>query len=197
MTTEHITNNKNIVVLGIYPSYETLELAVDSFRLKGFRNADISALMPSNETTKQLTHSKSTKAPERAAAGSVAGVTVGGALGWLAGIGSLAIPGAGPLIAAGPIMGLLAGAATGGTLGGVLGGLAGLGVPEYEAKRYDGRVSNGGYLLTVHCDDKEWKDMALEVFKSTGAEDVSSTEEAGSEDSVNKNDKPRPIVGNY
>jgi hypothetical protein len=137
--------------------------------------------MPENLGTKDLAHKKETKAPEGATTGGVTGGVIGGALGWLAGIGALAIPGLGPFIAAGPIMGLLAGAGAGGAIGGVVGSLVGMGIPEYEAKRYEGRIKNGGILLSVHCDESDWVKRAKQILEETGAEDISSTGEASAD----------------
>ena len=131
-------------------------------------------LLPDNQSTKEFAHEKNTKAPEGTATGVAAGGTVGGTLGLLAGIGALAIPGLGPFIAAGPIMGALAGAGVGGAVGGLVGALVGMGIPEYEAKRYEGRVKNGGVLLSVHCDTSEQIARAKEILKRTGAEDIAS-----------------------
>jgi len=117
-------------------------------------------------------------------------VVLGGALGWLVGIGALAIPGLGPFIAAGPIMAALAGAGVGGAVGGLTGALIGMGIPEYEAKRYEGRVKSGGILLSVHCDSSDWTKRAKEILESTGAEDVSSAGEASAD--FAKSDKPLP-----
>src|SRR5437588_9417365 len=122
---------KNTAVFGIYPSSQSVERAVDELREAGFRSTDISVLFPENVGTKDFAHEKGTKAPEGAAAGAGTGVVLGGALGWLTGIGALAIPGVGPFIAAGPIMAALAGAGVGGAVGGVMGALIGMGVPEY------------------------------------------------------------------
>ena len=141
---------KNTSVLGIYTGYAAVERAVDELREAGFRNTDISVLFPANAGTKDFAHEKGTKAPEGATAGGGTGAIVGGALGWLAGIGALAIPGVGPFIAAGPIMAALAGGAVGGAVGGFTGALIGFGMPEYEAKRYEGRIQKGGILLSVH-----------------------------------------------
>src|SRR5206468_11149681 len=138
--------------------------------------------------TKDFAHEKHTKAPEGATTGAGTGVVVGGALGWLAGIGALAIPGIGPFIAAGPIMAALAGAGVGGTVGGVVGALVGMGSPEYEAKRYEGRVKKGGILLSVHCDSSDWTKKAKKILERTGAEDVSSTGESGAD--FAKSDRP-------
>jgi len=168
---------KNTAVFGIYRSRTAVESAVDRLRQENFRNTDISVLFPDNEGTKDFAHEKSTKAPEGTAAGATSGAVIGGGLGWLAGIGALAIPGLGPLIAAGPIVAALAGAGAGGVVGGITGALVGMGIPEYEAKRYEGRVKEGGILLSVHCDDSKWVQRAKEILEQTGAEDVSSTGE--------------------
>jgi hypothetical protein len=168
---------KNTSVFGIYPTYVAVEGAVEALRNAGFRNTDISVLFPENVGTKDFAHEKHTKAPEGTTAGGGTGAVIGGALGWLAGIGALAIPGLGPFIAAGPIMAALAGAGAGGAVGGILGGLVGLGIPEYEAKRYEGRVKNGGILLSVHSDSSEWTKRGKEILERTGAEDISSTGE--------------------
>ena len=163
---------KNTAVFGIYPSYTAVEIGVDALRAAGFRNADISALFPENAGTRDFAHEKNTKA----------GAVLGGAMGWLLGIGAIAIPGLGPFIAAGPIMAALAGAGVGGTVGGIAGALVGMGIPEYEAKRYEGRVKDGGILLSVHSDNSDWTKRAKEILKSTGAQDISSTGEAGADD---------------
>src|SRR5882762_8559101 len=133
---------------------------VDHLRAAGFSNDDISVLLPDKAGTRDFAVEKGTKAPEGALTGASTGGVVGGALGWLAGIGMLAIPGLGPFIAAGPIMGLLSGVGVGGAVGGITGGLIGAGMPEYEAKRYEGRIKTGGILLSVHCDDHEWEKRA-------------------------------------
>src|SRR5882724_9647070 len=173
---------KNTAVFGIYPTYSAVESGVTALRTAGFRNTDISVLFPYNEGTKDFAHEKGTKAPEGAAAGAGTGAVVGGALGWLAGIGSLAIPGVGPLIAAGPIVAALAGAGVGGAVGGITGALVGMGIPEYEAKRYEGRVKEGGILLSVHSDSSDWTKKAKEILKRTGAQDISSGGEAGADE---------------
>lgn len=181
---------KNTSVFGIYTSYEGVENAVDALKSAGFRNTDISVLFPENVGTKDFAHQKGTKAPEGASAGAGTGAVVGGALGWLAGIGALAIPGAGPFIAAGPIMAALAGVGAGGVVGGIAGALIGMGIPEYEAKRYEGRIKKGGILLSVHCDRSEWTKKAKEILERTGAQDVSSSGEASAD--FQKTDKPMP-----
>jgi len=184
---------KNTAVFGIYPSYESVERAVDALRVAGFRGTDISVLFPENIGTKDFAMEKGTKAPEGAATGAGTGVVVGGTLGWLTGIGALAIPGLGPFIAAGPIMAALAGAGAGGALGGITGALIGMGIPEYEAKRYQGRVTKGGILLSVHSDNSDWTKRAKEVLERTGAEDISSTGETKGD--LENSDKPRPKAG--
>jgi hypothetical protein len=147
-------------------------------------------LFPENVGSKDFAHQKGTKAPEGASTGAGAGVLVGGGLGWLAGIGALAIPGLGPFIAAGPIMAALAGAGVGGTVGGITGALIGMGIPEYEAKRYEGRVKDGGILLSVHSDSSEWTKRAKDILERTGAQNISSTSEASAD--FSKTDKPMP-----
>ena len=169
---------KNTAVYGIYANRTNAENAVDSLIADGFRSEDISVLLQDNVGTKDFAHEKQTKAPEGTTTGVVAGGLIGGTLGLLAGIGALAIPGVGPFIAAGPIMGALAGICSGGVVGGVVGALIGMGIPEYEAKRYEGRIKSGGILLSVHCDNSEWVGKAKDILKHTGAEDVSSSGEA-------------------
>ena len=168
---------KNTAVFGIYSSPTAAEAAVDRLVAAGFSNQDVSVLMTDRNTTKEFAHEKNTKAPEGTAAGATAGGVVGGTLGLLAGIGALAIPGVGPLIAAGPIMAALAGFGVGGAVGGLVGALVGMGIPEYEAKRYEGRVKDGGVLLSVHCDTSEGITRAKDLLKTTGAEDISSSGE--------------------
>jgi hypothetical protein len=178
---------KNTAVFGIYKSSTEAEHAVDQIAAAGFSHNDISVLLPDSQSSKEFAHEKNTKAPEGAAAGVTTGGVVGGTLGLLAGIGALAIPGVGPLIAAGPIMGALAGLGVGGTVGGLIGALVGMGIPEYEAKRYEGRIKDGGVLLSVHCDTSDEVTRAKDLLKLTGAEDISSTgEKAVSSHGVSK-----------
>jgi hypothetical protein len=179
---------KNTAVFGIYPEYANVENGVDALKAAGFRNTDISVLFPENVGTKDFAHKKETKAPEGTATGATAGALIGGGLGWLAGIGALAIPGLGPFIAAGPIMAALAGVGAGGVVGGITGALVGMGIPEYEAKRYEGRVKDGGILLSVHSDNSEWTKRAKEILEHTGAQDISSAGEASAD--FSKTDKP-------
>ena len=172
---------KNTAVFGIYKSVTHAEQAVDRISAAGFSSNDISVLLPDNQSSKEFAHEKNTKAPEGTTTGVTAGGAIGGTLGLLAGIGALAIPGVGPFIAAGPIMAALAGLGVGGAVGGLIGALVGMGIPEYEAKRYEGRIKDGGVLLSVHCDTSEEVSRAKDLLKNTGAEDISSTGEASSD----------------
>src|SRR6187200_279234 len=155
------------------------ERIVQALKIAGFSDNDISVLFPDKTGTKDFAHEHHTKAPEGAAAGAGTGGVLGGALGWLVGIGALAIPGLGPFIAAGPIMAALSGAAAGAALGGLTGALIGLGIPEYEAKRYEGKIKEGNILISVHADDSTERNRAKAIFEGAGAEDISYTEEAG------------------
>jgi len=168
-------------VFGIYPTYSSVERGVDMLKRQGFRNTDISVLFSESVSSKEFAHEKGTKAPEGVTAGATTGAVAGGVLGWLVGIGALTIPGLGPFVAAGPIMGSLAGAGVGGTVGGLTGALIGLGMPEYEAKRYEGQVKDGGILLSVHSDDSDWVERAKKVLKETGAKDIAASTEAAAE----------------
>ena len=174
----------NTAVYGLYYDRPGIEGAVDALRQAGFRKTDISVLLPDTPSTREFAHVKETKAPEGTAAGVTTGGVIGGTLGVLAGIGALAIPGVGPFIAAGPIVAGLAGLGVGGAVGGLVGALVGMGIPEYEAKRYEGRVKNGGTLLSVHCDSSAEVSRAKDVLKSTGAEDIASTGESAAADSA-------------
>jgi len=157
---------------------EQAEAILLELKQSGFTNNDISALLPDRRGTKDFAHQHNTKAPEGATAGGIAGLGVGAALGWLAGIGALAIPGAGPLIAAGPIMAALSAAAVGTATGGVVGGLVGMGMPEFEAKRYDSKIREGNILISVHTENGKQKDVAKDVFKRNNADDISTASEA-------------------
>jgi hypothetical protein len=166
--------SRDVAVYGIYSSRQHAEEAVESMRNAGFRAEDISVMFPDNLGSKDFGHERHTKAPEAATAGAATAGILGGALGWLIGAGALAIPGLGPIIAAGPIMAALAGVGAGTVLGGLTGALVGLGIPEYEAKRYEGRIRSGGILLSVHCSNEHWVHRAKEMLKHTGAEDIAS-----------------------
>lgn len=169
--------NKHQAVLGIYRTRTDVERCVSALKADGFSADDISFLMPDRDGAQDFAFTKESKVPEGAATGAGTGAVVGGALGLLVGLGALAIPGVGPFIAAGPIMAALAGAGVGGAIGGVAGGLIGLGIPEYEAKRYEGIVKNGGILLSVHADSSDEVSRAKKCLERTGAEDISTTGE--------------------
>src|SRR6187399_598319 len=169
---------KNTSVFGILRSREQAERVVDALRLGGFRAEDISVLLPENIGNKELGTEKATKSPEGAAAGGATGAIAGGVLGWLVGIGALAIPGIGPFIAAGPIMAALAGAAVGAAAGGLTGALVGLGIPEYEAKQYEGKILKGNILISVPTENSDEIERAKEIFKREGAQDISYTGES-------------------
>jgi hypothetical protein len=188
-------SGKKTAVFGIYGSRETVERAVDTLVKSGFSTSDVSVLLPENLGAKPIATDKATKAPEGAAAGAGSGAVIGGTLGLLAGIGALAIPGVGPFIAAGPIMAALAGIGVGGAVGGFTGALIGLGIPEYEAKRYEGRIQKGGILLSVHCDTSDEIKRAKEIMKNTGGEDISSTGESSSDVSKSDRDLNRRAAG--
>lgn len=165
---------------GVFCTAKSSNLAtqiVDDLKRAGFSNSDISVLMPDKAGTKEFAVDNETKAPEGAATGAGTGAVLGGGLGWLAGIGALAIPGLGPFIAAGPIMAALTGAAVGGTLGGITGALIGMGIPEYEAKRYEGKIKGGHALISVHSENSAQTDKAKQIFEAAGAEDISTSSE--------------------
>lgn len=164
-------------VFGIFKTRDQVESAVEQLEAKGFSYSDISVLMPESGGSQSVGLKKDSKASEGAATGAGTGAIIGGTLGLLAGIGALAIPVIGPFIAAGPIMGALAGAGLGGTVGGITGALIGLGVPEYEAKRYEGYLKSGGILLSVHTDTPEDVKRAEQCLEECGAEDVAAVGE--------------------
>jgi hypothetical protein len=169
---------KDIAVFGLYPTRTELEHAVEALRSAGFRATDISVLLPGERSTHELGHEVNSKAPEGGVTGAAAGGAVGGVLAWLASVGLLTVPGIGPLLAAGPIVAALAGVGAGGAAGGLIGALVGAGMPEVEAKRYEGRIRKGHILCSVHSDDNKWADRAKEILRATGAQDISSTAEA-------------------
>ena len=172
----------DIVAYGIYPDRASFDSGLEALRAAGFRNSDISAILPDRDaTTRDLAHEINTKTPEGIAAGAGTGAAVGGVLGWLVGIGAIAIPGIGPLVAAGPVVAALAGAGAAGATGGLVGGLIGSGIPEVEAKRYAGRIRDGAYLISVHCDDRTWAKRAEELLESTGGRDVVKASEAAAD----------------
>jgi hypothetical protein len=172
-------------VFCIATSHHQADLIVDHLKKAEFSNNDISALFPDKGSSRDFAHEKNTKAPEGAVAGAGTGGVVGGALGWIAGIGALAIPGVGPFIAAGPILAALSGAAIGAAVGGIAGGLIGLGIPEIEAKRYEGKVKAGNILISVHTESSDEIKRAKDIFTKAAAEDICVTGEA----STAKDDK--------
>lgn len=179
---------KNIAVFGIYPHRASFEYVLGVLKEEGFRDTDVSVLLQENPGSKDLATEKATKAPEGAATGAGSGAIIGGALGWLAGTGALSFAALGPFLIAGPIIAALAGIGVGGILGGLAGALLGLGIPEYEAKRYQGRIEKGGILLSVHCDNPYWVNKAKRLLNSTAAEDISSTSEPAAD--YDNSDRP-------
>lgn len=178
-------------VFGIYDSRAAVEMGVMRLKDDGFSSSDISVLLPDAKGSQEFAHQNSTKVPEGATTGAGAGLALGGGLGWLAGIGMIAIPGVGPLIAAGPIVAMLAGAGAGAALGGIAGGLIGMGIPEYEAKRYEGFVKEGGILLSVHVATDELKTKAKKALEDSGARDISTSGEVSAS---RKPSDPRPTT---
>ena len=165
-------SGKNTAAFGIYRDQPSVSEAVEALKHAGFRNTDISVLFPENTGSKDFGHEKHTKAPEGALAGGSTGLVIGGTLGWLAGIGTLAIPGIGPLLAAGPIVAAVAGAGVGSAIGGIAGALIGLGLPELEAKRYEEAIKQGRILVSVHCPDMRHAEKARKVLDDSGAKEV-------------------------
>lgn len=185
-------------VFCIAKSRSQAERIIDRLVASGFAHSEISVLMPETDSRHDIGHVKNTKAPEGTATGAATGGVAGGVFGLLAGIGALAIPGVGPLIAAGPIMAALSGAALGATAGGVVGGLIGLGIPEIEAKIYEEKLKTGNYLISVHAHDGKEVDRAKQIYKSENAEDVSTTSQASTPDGAKATDRPaQPTAAAY
>src|ERR1700732_4916223 len=172
-------------VFGIAKTESQAIVIADQLKAARFSDSDVSVLFPDKQGTKDFAHEQNTKAPEGAATGASGGALLGGALGWMVGIGALAIPGLGPFIAAGPLMAALAGAAGGAAAGGLTGALVGMGLPEDEAKGYGGKVKDGNILMSVHTEDSKERERAKEILVKNGAEDISYTGEA----SVSKDQK--------
>jgi hypothetical protein len=168
-------------VFCIATSRTMAERIVNDLKVAQFSNNDISVLFPDKETTRDFAHEKNTKAPEGAITGAGAGGVIGGAFGWITGVGSLAIPGLGVFIAAGPIVAALTGIAVGAAVGGIAGALIGLGIPEIEAKRYEGKINQGNLLVSVHTEDSDEVSQAKDIFKTAGAQDICSTGEASAD----------------
>jgi len=168
-------SGKNTAIFGIYPYYSSVEHAVKALRAAGFQNTSISVVFPENAPSMNYAREMGVKAPEGVVGGGITGAVVGGTLAWLVGVGALALPGLGPVIAAGPLMATLAGVGVGGTLGGITGALISMEIPEYIAQRYEDRVKDGGILASVNCDDSIGAKRARKILMRTGAQDVSST----------------------
>jgi hypothetical protein len=181
----------NTSTYGIFPDQSSISEAVNALKAVGFRTTDISILFPDNVGTKDFGHQKSSKAPEGAVAGGSAGAILGSMFGWFAGIGTLAIPGLEPFAVAGPIMGMLSGLGLGMLFGGVTGAIAGATVPEYEAKRFVGRIRRGGILISVHCDNSDWTKTAIKTLKRSGALDIGTSSEAKADFAVSEKPMPR------
>lgn len=185
---------RNISAFGIYPDEVTVADAVEALKAAGFRSTDISVLRPDNFGSKDFGHERHTKAPEGAVAGGSVGALLGGAVGWLAGAGALFLPGLEQFTAAGTIVATLGGIGAGVSVGGLAGALVGAGKPEYEAKRYEGRIRKGGLLVSVHCDDTQWAKKARKVLLTTGARDVSATGEARADFARSERPIPRAKI---
>jgi hypothetical protein len=183
----------NISAFGIYRDKDTVADAIETLKASGFRAADISVLYPENQGSKDLAHEKHTKAPEGAVAGGSIGALAGAGVGWLASAGMLGAMALEPTLSAGPILSVFSGVGVGVMAGGLVGGLAGMGIPEYEAKRFEGRVRHGGILLSVHCDNPEWRRTAVKLLKQSGAMDISTAGEARAD--FMRTDKPRSRSG--
>jgi hypothetical protein len=179
---------KNTSVIGIYTDRTTVSDAIDVLHKEGYRAADISVLSSDNQGSKDFGHEKHSKAAEGAAAGAALGAMVGAGLAWLVSSQTVTIVGLGPLVGAGPLLAAFAGAGAGGALGWMVGWVAGLGLPQYIAKRYAGRIRRGGLLMSVHCDSREWRDRAEKTLKDTGARDISATAESAAD--YGTTDKP-------
>ena len=184
-------SHANTSVYGIFPDQTSISEAVNALRAIGFRTTDISVLFPDNVGTKDFGHQKSSKAPEGAVAGGSAGAILGGMLGWFAGMGTLALHGLEPFAVAGPLMGMLSGLGVGMLAGSVTGALTGATFPEYEAKRFAGRIRRGGILISVHCDDLDWAKTARNTLRKSGAQDIGSSSEAKADFAVSEKPMPR------
>lgn len=186
---------KNTGVFGMYSTYAGVQSGADALKAVGFRATDVATLIPENQGSMDLAHEKHSKAPEGVMAGAIIGAIVGGIVGGLVGSGTLVLPALEPLFAAGTVIATLAGIGALGVLGGVIGGFTGLGAPEYETKRYTGRIKAGGLLVSVHCDDSEWSKRAKQVMKQTGAEDISAVRESSADYAGNEKPLARTATG--
>jgi len=164
-------------IYGIFVTPSSLEAAVDALTSAGISLNGLSLLMSDKGGWQDFTSGGAAKHSDPSAPGAGVGGALGGLVGLLVGLGALVIPGAGPLVAAGPMMASLAGLTVGGALGGLVSALVDLGLPEYEAKLYDGRLKDGAVLLSVHCLSIGQVDTAKDVLKANGAEDLASSGE--------------------
>lgn len=183
---------KNTAVFGIYPDRPAVEEAFTHFLRAGFRKADVSALFPENPGSKDLGHEKNTKAPEGIALGAIVGLIICGVLAWLIAAGSVSVPALSALASAGLAVAILAGIGAGAVIGGIIGGLIGLAIPEYEARRYAGRIRGGGVLVSVHCDNHDWAKRAKSILEQSGAQDIGSAMEKNGD--YGNADKPVPRI---
>jgi hypothetical protein len=186
---------RNSAVFGMYSTYAGVQSAAEALRAAGFRTTDIAALVPENQGSKDIAHQKHSKAPEGALFGGVIGGIAGGVLAWLIAMGIIAVPQFAPLAKAGPVIAVLAGIGALGGLGLVIGGFAGITSPEYEARRYRGRIKTGGLLLSVHCDNAEWCKRARQTLKMTGADGISEARESGADYASSDKPLPRTVTG--
>jgi hypothetical protein len=184
----------NISAYGIYQDESTVNDAVQAFKSSGFRDTDISILLPENLGSKDFAHEKHSKAPEGAVAGGGSGAVIGAAAGWLAGMGSIMLPGLEAIAAVGPVLGMFSGMGVGVLAGGLTGAIAGAAIPEYEAKRFSGRVRKGGILLSIHCDNATWARKAKDLLKTTGARHIAAASEARADFATSQKPLPRGRV---
>ena len=184
-------------VFGMYPASTAAGEAFDQLKRAGFKSEDISILAPARPGDESVAYRRATKAPEGGAFGAASGAIVGSGLGWLAGIGALGIPGIGPFVAAGPLLSVFAGAGIGGAVGGIAGALVGLGVPEYEARRFEGYVRDGHVLMSIHVDDGSWADLARRILGDTGARDISIVDVAKAPTFLTGNARPITRADDY
>jgi hypothetical protein len=189
------TGGRNTAVFGMYSTYAGIQSAAEALRGAGFRTTDVAALVPENQGSKDIAHERHSKAPEGALFGGIIGGIVGGVLGWLVATGAIGISGLAPLVNAGPTVAVFAGIGAVGGLGFLIGAFAGLSFPEYEARRYRGRIKTGGLLLSVHCDNSEWCKLARQTLRMTGADGISEARESGADYASTDKPLPRTVTG--
>ncbi|MDO3411693.1 general stress protein [Saccharibacillus sp. CPCC 101409] len=141
-------------IVGVFENEREASLAIQNLQSQGFTSDEISVVAKDRDDLRAIDEETGTKAPEGLAAGAATGGVLGGVTGLLAGVGALAIPGIGPILAAGPLAATLAGLAVGAGAGGLVGGLVGLGIPEDEAKEYEGYLDRGNILVLVDEDQR-------------------------------------------